>query len=638
MKMISYISNFNHGSLYQETGHSSNNINYEKKYETSLDGKNKFNDLYPPPQNDMLLQISQYFCDKHSSSTTNNKTADVPFPFVNSPTSNNDRSSNNKPEMIKTSSKMPETKATSPNTWCPPNDHSKHRQQNGTHKKRLLQNIQRAVNNFDHDSGYVHKNPDPVSSLQTSYRPYETCQYRPHDFYAIFSYPEYPHQLTCMPRYNPKYCTPFSAAPSNSTFRKAACRGSNYKTNNDVMSVKPPKKTNLSKNNLKFTSDKRKLFQKTHWFREITKPNKVKRNQLVTSNRTEMYNNKVTRAMSPVISNQTSPSTCNPPKKTNSNNSKETGVLPLTRVAGPGDFANSCQISLLTQVCKQNENYSCSDSSNGSTTSIDSGFSCQEYDGNLEPVIFSDKAKELNIATGQQLCSQILSSSFRGSYDSDVESSDSDSDDGDDDSDEIQLTSSDDSDDDDHAIKFVKINECLHSSWLIDPSSEDSTVYSIDEDDDWDTIWSSTSTKPEVVTDIMSEFDPCPMKFTTFCSLSSKEEKVDVPDDEADNGIHQRLKEANERWNKVYGLEFNENYTPKVQFATGKKLMTRHLLFCWTYAYKAARISPWITLALDSQRFQKRIEELKPTIDPVLDPVHRQNVFNSRLQQGAESM
>lgn len=634
-------SGLNQGSSYlpfsyvQENGYTSN-----------------INRLPTTPQNGVkrLFNILDLPCDSepYSSPTTNGKTVDILFSPVISTTSNNDKSSNNKTSVsvnsIKTSSKMPEPKNSS-NTWRPPSDHGKHRQQNGTskYKRDLLQNIQKAVQFFCWDSGYVHKNHDSVYSSLTSYRRYDTGQYFHTPFYRGYS---------CMPLfYNPnRHCSqplqkypPSCVAPVNPAFRKTDYPGSNYKIRDDGMSLKRPQNTNISKNNFKlFTSDKRKkLFQKTHWFREPAKT-KVKNTRFDTPNRTEMYNN-VTRAMSPVISNQTLPSTCNP-QKTNCNNTKEIGILPLARAATSGDLAaNSCQISLSTQmqVCKQNENYSCSDFY-GSTDSSDSGFAFEyhenDYGGNLEPNTFSDEAEEKFNTVPYSLSPKIPGPSFSEFSCSDVESTDLDSDD---DDDKIQLTSSEDSDDD---LEIVEINPCLYSSWLISPSSDDSTDFSQDEDDDWDTTWSAASTELKTVSDelyLMSEFNPYTIKFANCCTLSSKE-KVDVPDVEADYGIHQRLKEANERWNEVYyddyDLDFKKNYTPKVQFATGKKLTTCHLLFCWTYAYKAARISPWITLALDSQRFQKRIEELKPTIDPVLDPVHRQNVFNSRLQQGAESM
>lgn len=331
-------------------------------------------------------------------------------------------------------------------------------------------------------------------------------------------------------------------------------------------------------------------------------------------------------AMSPVISDLTLPPTCKSPKYSN-NDTKGTGISSLIRTVTSGDFVPKLrQISEnLQQVCDEDD--SCS-------FETDSLSDEEEFDvcHSLSP-----KSPRFN--------KNFL---FSISIDSDIESIGFDSGTDSDDEPKIQRTFSKDPDND---LETVGINSCLYSRWLISPSSEDSFDFSDDDDDDdddddWDEIWSST--KPEFNPNglyLNNEFNhPYTLKITSCCA-SPKEEKADVPAVEADDGIQQKLKEANEKWNKVYDdddnhLDFTskENHTPKVHFATGKKLTTRHLLVCWTYAYKAARISPWITFALDSQRFRKRIEELKPTIDPILDPVHRQNIFTSRLQQEAKIM
>lgn len=357
---------------------------------------------------------------------------------------------------------------------------------------------------------------------------------------------------------------------------------------------------------------------------------------------------KLLPAMSPIISEITLSPTCKSPKYS----TKETDISSLTRTVTSGDLADKLrQISEnFQQVCDEND--SCSFVGTNSLNSSFSSSVCfvNDYYSDLETDSVSgdeefDDCHSLS-PKSPRFNKDFL---FSLSIDSDVESTcfDSDSDD----EPKIPRTFSKDPDND---LETVEINSCLYSRWLISPSSEDSFVFSQeeeddddDDDDDWDKIWSST--EPEFNPNglyLTNEFNhPYTLKFASYCAFP----KADVPTVEADDGIQQKVKEANEKWNKVYDddddnhhhhLNFTskENHTPKVHFATGKKLTTLHLLVCWTYAYKAARISPWITFALDSQRFQKRIEELKPTIDPVLDPVHRQNIFTSRLQQEAEIM
>lgn len=43
-----------------------------------------------------------------------------------------------------------------------------------------------------------------------------------------------------------------------------------------------------------------------------------------------------------------------------------------------------------------------------------------------------------------------------------------------------------------------------------------------------------------------------------------------------------------------------------------------HLLYVWTYAYKAARRGSWEEAARDRERFQHRIERINQLIKPVL--------------------
>lgn len=49
-----------------------------------------------------------------------------------------------------------------------------------------------------------------------------------------------------------------------------------------------------------------------------------------------------------------------------------------------------------------------------------------------------------------------------------------------------------------------------------------------------------------------------------------------------------------------------------------------HHQTAWSDAdYTAARRGPWMTAAVDRQRFQRRIRELSKTLDPILTEEHR---------------
>ena len=55
----------------------------------------------------------------------------------------------------------------------------------------------------------------------------------------------------------------------------------------------------------------------------------------------------------------------------------------------------------------------------------------------------------------------------------------------------------------------------------------------------------------------------------------------------------------------------------KKQVTFNPKLEIRYM-HVWKYASRQARISPWLTLALDRTRFQRRIEKIETIINPVL--------------------
>lgn len=183
---------------------------------------------------------------------------------------------------------------------------------------------------------------------------------------------------------------------------------------------------------------------------------------------------------------------------------------------------------------------------------------------------------------------------------------------------------------------------------------EDDDDDEIDEDE-WENTWSRTSPR---------EVNTCDRFFNPFFSAtlivssrrtcvlgspvpSSADGDVTPCGDKEQlncaNKILQNLKDANKRWNEAYNCDDDhhglcsqnktKNNHRKVTFATGKNLQTRHLLICWSFAYQSARKGPWMNLSLDTKRFHDRIDKLKSIIDPVLDPGHRQKIFNLQVEK-----
>ena len=69
-------------------------------------------------------------------------------------------------------------------------------------------------------------------------------------------------------------------------------------------------------------------------------------------------------------------------------------------------------------------------------------------------------------------------------------------------------------------------------------------------------------------------------------------------------------------------IHFNRSfYRPQVHFATDVCLVQVHAADDWE------RKGPWEQMALDSQRFQKRIQKTEETIGYVFSPQHRQHIL-----------
>lgn len=97
--------------------------------------------------------------------------------------------------------------------------------------------------------------------------------------------------------------------------------------------------------------------------------------------------------------------------------------------------------------------------------------------------------------------------------------------------------------------------------------------------------------------------------------------------------VGDRLAEINRKWeqeiNDVPILEPSGSaVSKKVWFPKDKELFRIHHMRTWVFAYQAARIGPWETYSRDWHRFQKRIDDTGKIIGPILQPVHRANVYS----------
>lgn len=55
-----------------------------------------------------------------------------------------------------------------------------------------------------------------------------------------------------------------------------------------------------------------------------------------------------------------------------------------------------------------------------------------------------------------------------------------------------------------------------------------------------------------------------------------------------------------------------------------------HLMLTYAFAYKESRRGiQWMRLAVDRERFKRRIRDLTPVLSAILDPNHRNQIYNS---------
>lgn len=123
----------------------------------------------------------------------------------------------------------------------------------------------------------------------------------------------------------------------------------------------------------------------------------------------------------------------------------------------------------------------------------------------------------------------------------------------------------------------------------------------------------------------------CPVNFQITCSLVNSQE---IP-----STTSSHLDDINLSWKVNLAMSPKQsrkrNSDKKVHFASADHLATVHPMVTWSHAYQAARKGPWEEYARDRGRFQRRITDLQRTLDPVLDPVHRETVFNQRYNKNA---
>lgn len=71
----------------------------------------------------------------------------------------------------------------------------------------------------------------------------------------------------------------------------------------------------------------------------------------------------------------------------------------------------------------------------------------------------------------------------------------------------------------------------------------------------------------------------------------------------------------------------------KVRFAEGESMTSLRLMIAWNFALRTARQGLWMSSALDSARFNRRIRQTEIMLDPVLNTSHRDKIYKSRFEK-----
>lgn len=99
--------------------------------------------------------------------------------------------------------------------------------------------------------------------------------------------------------------------------------------------------------------------------------------------------------------------------------------------------------------------------------------------------------------------------------------------------------------------------------------------------------------------------------------------------DEDDPSNNYNLDQINNKWNKEVAQNVALPSKKRVHFGNVKV----HHLIKWSFAYQLARKGKWEEAARDRERFAKRILSVQPILSQVLDPLHRQRIYNSRFSK-----
>jgi hypothetical protein len=75
----------------------------------------------------------------------------------------------------------------------------------------------------------------------------------------------------------------------------------------------------------------------------------------------------------------------------------------------------------------------------------------------------------------------------------------------------------------------------------------------------------------------------------------------------------------------------------RVRFKSGPSLNEVHRMVAWDYAYRRARAGPWHRMTVDDCRFKDRIRSVEPTLTKILEPSHRQKIFDLRFSESCWS-
>lgn len=145
-----------------------------------------------------------------------------------------------------------------------------------------------------------------------------------------------------------------------------------------------------------------------------------------------------------------------------------------------------------------------------------------------------------------------------------------------------------------------------------DPNESDSNESDEDSDSDCDLFQSA-----EDVDNLANCFGDTPYPIISTSS------------DEDDPSHDLSLDQINNKWNIEVAQNVSLPSKKRVHFGNVKV----HRLIKWSFAYQSARKGEWEQIARDRERFSQRILSVQPILSQVLDPLHRQRVYNNRFSK-----